>query len=57
MPTKQNNITIYLGKRPEAIVEEAVEIMSLNKSSFCRMASVKEAKKIIRENNFVEESV
>jgi uncharacterized protein (DUF1778 family) len=50
MPTKQNNITIYLTPEDEILVEKASKELALHKSAFCRTFAVQKAKQILNKN-------
>ena len=51
MPTKQNNITIYISPADEELIEKASKIISLQKSAFCRSVSVQKARELLGSIN------
>ena len=42
-------VVVYFNVEDDEMIEEAVKIASLNKSSFCRSSAIERARKILRE--------
>lgn len=46
----RENISVYMDNESKKIIEEAMKIVGLNKSSFCRVSAIKEAREILQKN-------